>query len=128
MLPIDLGSLKISDKRIKNRIRTGGVVIIHDLYRKKQYKVKIRNFSIGGICCEIDSSGSEILGSEIMVEFAGSILKAGLDVVKSKVMWVTALHNSPQKSLLIGIEFSSDISATKMKKIREFVEALSSPE
>ena len=124
MHPIDLGSLKIDDKREKNRIQAGGVVIIHDLQRKKQFKVRIRNVSIGGLCCEIDKSGSAILGSEVMVEFVGEISKAGLDVVKSNVMWVNPLHNSPQKSLLIGIEFSNDISATKIRKIKDFVETL----
>ena len=124
MHPIDLGSLKINDKREKNRLQAGGVLIIHDLFRKKQFKVRIRNFSIGGLCCEIDSSGSAILGSEVMVEFVGEISKAGLDVVKSKVMWVTPLHNSPEKSLLIGLEFSNEISATKLRKIKDFVETL----
>lgn len=124
MHPIDLGSLKIDDKREKNRIQAGGVVIIHDLLRKKQFKVRIKNVSIGGLCCEIDNSGSALMGSEVMVEFVGEISKAGLDVVKSNVMWVTPLQNSPAKSLLIGIEFSNEISATKIRKIKDFVETL----
>lgn len=124
MPPIDLGSLKNNDKRIKDRIQAGGVVIIHDLFRNRQFKVQIKNFSIGGLCCEIDREGSMILGSEVMVEFVGSISKAGLDVVKSKVMWVTPIHNHPAKALLIGLEFSNEISATKTKKIAEFVNTL----
>lgn len=124
MHPIDLVSLKINDKREKNRIQAGGVVIIHDLIRRKQFKVRIRNVSIGGLCCEIDNSGSALMGSEVMVEFVGEISKAGLDVVKSNVMWVTPLQNSPEKSLLIGIEFSNEISATKIRKIKDFVETL----
>ena len=59
-----------------------------------------------------------------MVEFVGDISKAGLDVVKSKVMWVTPLQNSQKKTLLIGIEFSPEISKTKLKKIAEFVDTL----
>ena len=124
MRPIDLGTLKIDDKREKNRIHAKGVVIIHDLFRKKQFKVKIRNFSVGGLCCEIDGSASASLGSEVMIEFVGAISKAGLDVVKSKVMWVTPLQSSAEKALLIGLEFSNENSATKLKKIKEFVETL----
>ncbi len=122
--PIDLGQLKIGDKRNKGRIHTRGVVIIHDLQRKKQYKAQIRNFSAGGLCCEIDSTGSILLGADIMVEFVGELSKAGLDVVKSKVMWATPMPSSGEKCISIGIEFSPEISKTKLKKIADYVETL----
>lgn len=65
-----------------------------------------------------------MLGSEVMVEFVGSLSKAGLDVVKSKVMWVSPILNHREKICLIGLEFANDISKTKTKKIGDYVNGL----
>lgn len=123
--PIDLGSLKNCDKRAKDRVPTGGVVIIHDLQRKRQYKVNIKNLSIGGLCCEIETD-SVFMGTEIMVEFVGSISKAGLDVVKSKVMWIVPIANRSNNTALIGLGFAHDLNKTKIKKISDYVDILKS--
>lgn len=121
---INLNSLKNDDKRIKDRLSTKGFVIIHDLKTKKHYKTKIINFSIGGMCCEIAQEGLSILTSEVIIEFAGPIARAGLDVVKSKVMWASPIDGHPEKKLLIGLEFTNEMTATKLKKIAEFAETL----
>lgn len=122
--PITLASLKNNDKRNKDRLATGGVVIIHDLKNNKHFRVNIRNFSIGGLCCEIDKTSSLPMGSEVMIEFVGSISRGGLDVLKSKVMWLTPICNHPDKKMMIGLEFSNEKTATKTKKIAEFLDSL----
>ena len=120
---VDFSDLKRDEKREKYRLPTNGVLIIHELNGSSLYKVIIKNLSPGGICCEIGSK-APLVKSEVTVEFAGSIAKAGLGTVKCKVMWLERIKNHPQNNQLIGLEFSTDSSATKLKKIAEYVESI----
>lgn len=118
---IDLSSFKKDELRFKKRISLKGFLLIHDMSTQKQYRVNIKNISSGGICIEI---GGIVLrpNSEVVVEFCDVAAKTRLGTIKSKVMWINPMFGHLTNNNLVGLEFSQDLTPTKIKKIEEYVE------
>lgn len=90
---------------------------------KKIYKVLIKNISIDGLCIEVEASAPKIK-SQIMIEFIGVLSTVGLGMIKASIQWITPIENHAQDHQLIGVQFDSEVSPSKRKKIEDYISTL----